>query len=346
MNRGDGWRSYALAGIALVLAPLPVRAAVKTDVVVLRNGNTLTGEVDEVDRGRLTFKTDDMGTLEIEWDKVTSVTASATFEVNDLSGGQYVGVLQPGLCPGEVNVVTATGPRTLELPQVVEVYRLGATLWQRLDGSINVGTSYTSSNSLFELDVTSRVVWTQAGHKVSFDGNSTLTTQPNAQETRRNQLALGYERRFPNRWVAYAQGQLEQNRELGFDLRGAVLAGGGRYLVQDRHQALLTGLGLSVNREKPVDGETTTNEEAALGLRYDRFAYDFPKVDVSLSLTGFQGLNDWGRQRLELDLRLQREIVRDFTVSFRVYESYDSRPATEGAPHNDYGLSFGLGWTF
>jgi hypothetical protein len=38
--------------------------------------------------------------------------------------------------------------------------------------------------------------------------------------------------------------------------------------------------------------------------------------------------------------------VRDFTVSFRVYESYDGRPATEGVPHNDYGLSFGLGWTF
>ena len=91
MCRGDGWRSRVLGWIALVLAPWPVWAAVKTDVVVLRNGNTLTGEVEEVDRGRLTFKTDDMGTLAIEWDKVTSVKAAATFEVNDLSGGQYVG---------------------------------------------------------------------------------------------------------------------------------------------------------------------------------------------------------------------------------------------------------------
>jgi hypothetical protein len=30
----------------------------------------------------------------------------------------------------------------------------------------------------------------------------------------------------------------------------------------------------------------------------------------------------------------------------RGYESYDSRPATEGATRNDYGVTFALGWSF
>ena len=105
-------------------------------------------------------------------------------------------------------------------------------------------------------------------------------------------------------------------------------------------------LGLRVNREKPLEGESTSNLEAALGFSFDRFSYDFPKVDIYATVSGFAGLTDWGRVRAELDLRIKREILRDFSVSLRFYESYDSRPVTEGAARNDYGGSVGIGWTF
>ena len=81
MSRRAGQiRLFALVVLALVACVSPARAA-KTDVVVMRNGDTLTGEVDVLERGRLRFKTDDMGTLDIEWDKVRHVTAGATFEI-------------------------------------------------------------------------------------------------------------------------------------------------------------------------------------------------------------------------------------------------------------------------
>jgi putative salt-induced outer membrane protein YdiY len=318
----------------------------KTDVVVLRNGDRLTGEITELDRGRLTFKTDDIGTLAIEWDNVKSVTAAATFEVVDLDGRLYFGALRPGLQEGELNVVSAEGSQTLELSRAVRIQRLGATLWQRLDGSIDAGVSYTSSSELLKIDLAARVVLTRRAHEFSVDGNSTITRQPEVEQTRRNSLTLNYERRFPSRWVAFAQAELEQNRELGFDLRGSVAGGGGRYFVQGRRHDLLAALGLRVNREKPLEGEATTNTEAALALTFDRFYYDFPKVDVYATLAGFASLSDWGRVRFEGDVRVKRELLKDFSVSFRVYESYDSRPPTEGAERNDYGVTFGLGWTF
>src|SRR6185369_15572328 len=90
--------------LAAGAAAAPAGVAGKTDVVVLGSGDRVTGEITELDRGRLTFKTDDMGTLAIEWDKVTSVTASATFEVHELGGGQYFGALRPGPQPGELRV--------------------------------------------------------------------------------------------------------------------------------------------------------------------------------------------------------------------------------------------------
>jgi hypothetical protein len=238
------------------------------------------------------------------------------------------------------------GTRDVALGRVAKIQRVGATFWKRLDGSINVGASYTSSSELLKLDLTASVVNTRRGHRSSIDVESTMTRQPDVEDTRRNNLTLGYVRRFPNRWLALGQASVEQNRELGFDLRGSVTGGGGRYLVQRQRQEMLAALGLRVNREKPVEGETQTNVEAAAALKYDRFIYDFPKVDISASLAGYAGLDDWGRVRVEADVRVKRELLNDFSISFRVYESYDSRPPTAGAARNDYGLSFGLGWTF
>jgi uncharacterized protein DUF481 len=338
-------RTVAPAAL-LLLSLVPIRAfAAKTDVIVLKNGDHLTGEVQQLERGRLTFKTDDLGTVEIEWDKVASVSATAPFDVDDLSGNRYLGSLVPGPA-GQLLIVWAGNTETVDLLAVVRMRRLSKSFWERLDGGLDVGASYTSATSLFKLDLAGSVGFERPGYGVKVEGSSTLSSQPEVEDTRRSNLALSYERRFENRWVAIVRGQLEQNRELGFDLRSSAAAGGGRYLVQKRQDRLLAGLGLSVNREKPVEGETTTNVEATAVLAYDRFSYDFPKVDVSVVVAGFASLNEGGRYRLDTDVQLKRELIKDFYATLRGYESYDSRPATEGAARNDYGITFALGWSF
>jgi hypothetical protein len=334
-----------LVSILLVLLASPAMAA-KTDVVVLENGDRLTGEVQQLERGRLQLKTDDLGTVEIEWDKIASVAATAPFDVDDLQGHRYMGSLVPGPVAGQLLIVWADRTETVELLQVVRMRRLNKSFWGRLDGSLDVGASYTSASSLFKLDLAGQIGVERPGFGVSIEGSSTLSSQPGIEDTRRSNLSFTYERRFENRWVALAQAQLEQNRELGFDLRSSAAGGGGRYLARSTRDKLLTGLGLSVNREKPIEGESTTNVEVVALVAYDRFSYDFPKVDISVTLAGFASLNNGGRYRLEADAQLKREIVRDFHATLRGYESYDSRPATEGARTNDYGVTFALGWSF
>jgi len=122
--------------------------------------------------------------------------------------------------------------------------------------------------------------------------------------------------------------------------------GGGRYLVQRRSDRFLAGGGFSVNRERPVEGESTTNAELTVSLGYDRFAYDFPRVDVSVTAAAFLSLTQSGRERLEVQARLQRELAKDFYATLRGYESYDDEPATADAEKNDWGVTFALGWSF
>ncbi len=40
-----------------------------------------------------------------------------------------------------------------------------------------------------------------------------------------------------------------------------------------------------------------------------------------VALTGFESLTDWGRTRAELDASLRRELLKDFSLTMRVYES-------------------------
>jgi uncharacterized protein DUF481 len=318
----------------------------KTDVVVLKNGDHLTGEVEQLDRGRLTFKTDDVGTVGIEWDNVRSVAAGAPFDVDDMSGNRYLGSLSPGPVEGQVLIAWAGQTHTVDLLRIVRIRRLHTSFWRRLDGSLDVGASYTSASELFKADLAGNIGFERPGYEFALNGTATLTSQPDVEDTRRSLLSLGYGRRFPERWLLLVKGQLEQNRELGFDLRSSAAVAGGRHLVMGQKNRLLAGAGLSVNRERPTEGDSTTNLEATVLLNYDRFSYDFPNVDVAVIAGGFASLNHGGRYRMDLDVRLKREIVKDFYATLRGYESYDSRPATEGAPLNDYGITFALGWSF
>jgi hypothetical protein len=335
----------ALACLLFTFGAAPAFAK-KTDVVVLRNGDHLTGEVEQLERGRLQLSTDDLGTVQIEWDKVASVAAGAPFDVDDLQGNRFMGSLVPGPAAGQLLIVWKDRKDAVPLANLVRMRRLNASFWRRVDGSLDVGASYTSATDLFALDFAATVGVERPGYEVSADASSTLTSQTGLEDTRRSVASLSYARRFENRWVALVKAQAEQNRELGFELRGSAAAGGGRYLVQSARDKFLAALGVSVNREKPVEGETTTNVELTAALTYDRFSYDFPKVDVSIVVAGFAGLNDGGRYRLDVQGQVKRELVKDFYATLRGYESYDSRPATEGAPRNDYGLTFALGWSF
>src|SRR6185503_11073737 len=71
-----------LLTILFVLSLAPAAAAQpKTDIVVLSNGDRITGEISSLERGRLEYKTDDIGTLQVEWDNVARLEAVGMFEI-------------------------------------------------------------------------------------------------------------------------------------------------------------------------------------------------------------------------------------------------------------------------
>ena len=87
---------HFVAAIALALSvTATAHAQGRTDVVTLVNGDRITGEIMRLERGRLEFKTDDAGTLYLEWDTPSSLVTKRLVEVLSTDGRRFFGSLAP-----------------------------------------------------------------------------------------------------------------------------------------------------------------------------------------------------------------------------------------------------------
>ncbi len=316
----------------------------KTDIVVLRNGDRISCEIKKLDRGLLQVSTDDMGTIDVEWLKIASVTSTAWFEVETGAGIRYYGPLST-TTPGQVVVGVGEAIVALAMPDVIRITTIEAGFWNRLYGNIGAGGSYTQSSGVAQASVNFLLGARRPAFEwqTSFDG--TLTVEEAQPNTGRFTAKTGYTRLLSNRWLVPGTVTVEQNQDLGFNLRTTVALGVGRTVVQSNRSRLRLGAALGANRELPVDGSPVTNVEIVLPLDYEFFTYDFPKTDLAVGVTAFPSLSDLGRFRLNSNFSLSREFfAKDFYIAATVYDDFDSRPPTEGASKNDVGLTFSLGY--
>ena len=137
------------AALSMLALAAPTHAA-RTDVVILHNGDHITGEVKKLDYGKLEYKTDDMDNIYIEWEKIHHVSSVNRFEVIDTYGIRRWGSLGRTDVPQEVVIMTSVGADTLDLLTVVRITRIKETFWRRLKGSVSIGFSYTRATETAE----------------------------------------------------------------------------------------------------------------------------------------------------------------------------------------------------
>src|SRR5262245_64380974 len=93
--------------LLLLLSAEPVAAA-NTDVIVLDNGDRITGEIKTLDQARLEVSTGAMSTVYIEWTHVVEVTSVTTLEVILGNGDRHIGKLAPAT-RGQIAIVSGSG---------------------------------------------------------------------------------------------------------------------------------------------------------------------------------------------------------------------------------------------
>lgn len=324
----------------------PLLGEPNQDQVVLRNGDHLTGEIQELDRAELTFKTDAMGTLSVDWEQVRSIESPNRYDVELQDGSRHLGALGDG-GEGVLAVVHEEQTEHLAMATVVRIRRIQSSFWRRLDGSLGVGANYTSADSNLQWNVSAQARTQNLNVERELAGNWIETQRQDAPRTRRSELTWTQMNLLAGRRLFLFAGKLQQNDELGIDLRGLAFAAYGSRFVWTNHTRVSGVGGLAYNVEDFAGGEPIKKSvEAMLGFEYELFKSVPLDRDVTFQVLSFRELSGEPRYRIEANANVLFELVKDFGLRLELLDSYDSLPPAEASSKSDVAVIASLVWSY
>ncbi|TVS09648.1 MAG: hypothetical protein EA419_12410, partial [Wenzhouxiangella sp.] len=123
-------------------------AAAKNDSVWLVNGDRITCDIKTLERGRLRVSTDNMGTVQLDWEDIVRMSSPDDYIIELADGERFLGSLIDSGQDGQLRVVLATGSVLLNMADVVWIYPVKeGTLTDLWDGHVSVGLDYTKANN-------------------------------------------------------------------------------------------------------------------------------------------------------------------------------------------------------
>lgn len=316
----------------------------KTDIVVMSNGDRITGEVKSLSRGLLQYSTNAMGTLQIQWDSIASVTSADDFEVELDSGARLFGSLRPG-AGGELLVFDGTDTLRVAMTNVVDIAEVKKTFWNRWNGSLDLGFNFAQANSSTYWSTSVQATYRTQNDLISLSLSNFLQSQDSAATTTRAGAQAAYQRFLGQSWFVTGVGQYEQNSELDLDFRFTLGGGGGRTIVHTRRAIMGAWIGLSGNDEQYTGTASALNFQGILAWDYSLYTFGHLQTNWTSSLAVLPNLTTLGRVRVQIKTEFKRELFNNFYLGLSAFETYDSRPPS-GAAKNDFGITTSFGWSF
>jgi Protein of unknown function, DUF481 len=345
-------RGYASALLLLLVGSLASGLAWgyardKTDVVILRNDDHLSGDIVSLEFGILSLKTDNMSTLNIEWPAVRSLASKFAFAIERTDGTKYSGVITTSADGADLLVESEAGTARIPLAEVERISRFSPRFWDRIDGGLSLGFNYTKSSSIQVSNVNFNAHYRSTTVDGSLAFSSNTTKDSSGETTNRDLLtsAILFLQQSRNFWGLLAS--LERDQSLGIDARVVGGAALGRRFIQTTYSEVTGIAGIVGTQEWIVDqSEPRASVEAVVGGSWQVFRFIEPKTRLNFSLYVFPSLTESGRYRSTGDVSLTHKFPHDITVGLTGYLSYDNQPPEAGAEKSDYGVSFNLGYTF
>ena len=319
----------------------------KTDIVVMKNGDRITCEIVELERGQLRIKTDyTLGTTSIDWSKVERIESSQFFQVEFTDGSRHTGTIELGETD-EFRVTVESDVAATDQPEVVTIDQLGRNFVQKLDGGLDFGLSATSNNSQRQFTVNATVERRTEKNLFRLRGSSIQSHQTDGTDTNRHNASFLTQRFFAKSWLAGSLLEFLQSDEQQLDLRTTAGGFAGRHFLRSDKADLVALGGAVINRERfspdGNDNSAATSAEGILGARASVFRFDATEFNLQFLL--YPSITDLGRIRTDLSTDVYWEIWGDLYLRVTFFHNFDSRPAVE-APSNDLGVTTSVGWSF
>ena len=342
-------RLFAVIALGALAAPAGAEIdpdSAYTDRIHLRNGDVITGNIKQLDRGKLRFKTRTMDTVFINWVDIESIDSDKYLRVERTDGTFHYGIIAESDLTNEL-VVEDRG-QEVEVPilavSTIQPIRVQQAFWRRIEGDLSAGIDFKTASDILLINLATNLRFREEKYELGLSANWNETSRTEDNNSSRADVTGNYTRFLRNRWFWRGSGSLERNEELGLDLRTLIAATAGRYLIQKPMLRLELNAGLAGNWEERQDG-TTTSAEGVIRSSLEIFKHTLPVTRLSASVNVFPGITESGRIRVNTNITLRNEIFRSVFWDLSFFSNFDNRPP-QGASEEDYGIVTSIGASF
>lgn len=312
------------------------------DTIYCSNGDMLVGELKDLDKGVITFKTDYSDSdFKIEWEKVKRIHSSTDFIVTLSDGTRLNGAIQTADSNVVVNTTEGSQVATT-IDDIVYLKSLNNGFWSQVYANIDVGLSITKANNLQQLNSSVGFGYLAQKWAVDVRANNLFSQQDSIEATRRNDGGVTFNFYLPKDWFVTVGANYLSNTEQKLDLRYNGQVGIGYYLVhENKWYWNFTGGAAVVDESYEESVNDKSSMEAFIGTELNLF--DIGDLNLFTQIMTYPGITESGRFRADYKLDVKYDLPHDFYIKGGLSFNYDNQPV-DGASELDYVFNSGVGW--
>jgi len=314
------------------------------EVVVLNNGDRITGDIKRLEYGTLHVEPDYADNVfQIDWDEVAGIETENRF-IAELSSGQRVaGLLRT--VPGPLPEVVIGDQQPVRLSEVVVLEPVEHNFWGRFGISVEGGFDFAKTKSSQSTRLATSLDYTADRWSAEASLSVNRKLQDDAEPARRKELASSYRRYLNDPWFAAALANLLKNDEQRLQLRTSFGGAVGRPIRRTNRAyfGFLTGAAWTNELYEDPEVPRTNSAEGLAALEYN--AFNIGDLTFLTKLIVYPSLSQRGRVRADFSLSLKWNLPSDLYVSTYFWDNYDSKPLND-ASKNDFAVGTSIGWDF
>jgi putative salt-induced outer membrane protein YdiY len=323
------------------------------DVIVMKNGDRLSGEIKKIEHGLLYIETPYISgeQVAVDWLQVEKIESQRPYRVELDTGKRLIGRIQSESSTGSdkpsFTIVAEDAETKVTREEVIGMGWQKENFFRQLKGNIDLGYSFTSGNEQVQGNLNATSTFDSPKYRMEGNLNSTISVVSGTNEINRQQVTTLFGKYLSRRDMVFGAADFLKSSQQKLDLRSTRAAGYGRGFIKTPRTELNLRAGLAYNHESYVPSAGIqpfhSSIESLFYLGYSTFRFN--RSEFNLNVSAMPSLSDAGRVRSNVNSSYSVKLVNNFRFVVSLWDTYDSRPPI-AAKKNELGLSTGLGWTY
>ncbi|MBN1818322.1 MAG: DUF481 domain-containing protein [Sedimentisphaerales bacterium] len=324
---------------------------VQADEVLLNNGDRLTGTVETILDGKMSFKSDLIGPVSIAMKDIRTFTTQAPAKLVLADGT----ILQQSVAAAQADKVTLAGSELIQAQEIaladIQALNPPEKAPPQWEGSVTMGLTSVHGNTKSES--------IQAGASASRRTEKDRTTlgadygrskqedpDTGQDETTEDwwKTRAKYDYFFTEKLYGFLEGRYETDKIAQLDRRLIGAAGGGYQWIEQPDINFSTELGIAYLTER-FKNDTGNNNETSLHAAYHFDTKLTDTIKFINDLTYYPSFGQFSDYYLTTTAEIRASLTENMFANFRTIFDYDSTPAT-GQGSTDIKYILGVGWNF